>query len=325
MIGLRRLLLLLVALLVAGPLAAADAWSPAKPIRLIVGYAPGSGADQVARLVANKLQEAFKQGVIVDNKPGAGGAIGAQEVARAAADGYTLLLAALPQIAIAPASNQSLPYQPQRDFAPITELVGTDLVLITNPQKVPANSVAEFVTWAAAQPVVFMGDPGPGTVGHFGSFVFANALKLKIESVHYKSTGDSMTGMLSGDINAQFVPHAVALAQVKAGKLRALVTTGPSRSALFPDVPTFKEAGYPDLEFTSWYAIFAPAKTPTEILDRINAEAVKAVQSPDLRAKLEDAGLRVTGTSRDDFARQVKNDTVRWGKIVQASGFKEQN
>lgn len=319
----KRLVLLLAGL--ALPVVAADAQFPSRPIRLLVGYAPSSGADVTARFVAERLQESLKQGVVVDNKPGAGGLIAAQELARAAPDGYTLMLAAMPQISILPAANPKLPYDPQRDFAPVSQATATDLVLVTNPKRVPSASLQAFVKWAREQPSsLFFATPGQGSVAHFGSHALADALKVKIETVHFKTTSESTQATVGGDIHAQLVTHAVAAPLVKAGQLRALADTGPTRSAVFPDVPTFKELGYPAMVFDSWYGVFAPANTPVEILDKLNAEVVKATRNPETRAKLEAAGLRVTGTTREEFARVIKYDNTRWAKAVYATGFKMQ-
>jgi len=163
---------------------------------------------------------------------------------------------------------------------------------------------------------------GAGTPGHFGAYMFGDAVKLKPEPVHYKSTGDALGGLFSGDVQGVFASVGLAAANVKAGKLVALGTTGATRSSNLPDVPTIKEQGYPGLEFTSWFGIVAPGKTPPDIVAKLSADLVRATQSPDTRAKLEEAGFRVTGTSRDDFARIIAADTVTWGKAVAATGFK---
>ncbi|HSV83206.1 MAG TPA: tripartite tricarboxylate transporter substrate binding protein [Ramlibacter sp.] len=297
---------------------------PVKPIRLLIGYAPGSGADVVARLLAAKLQETLKQGVIVENKAGAGGIVAAQEAARAPADGYTLLLGALPQMGIAPATHPKLPYDPVKDFSPVLQVAATDMVLITNPQRVPSGSLQEFIAWAGKQPYLFFGTAGPGTLSHFGAYLAAEAIKAKIEPVHFKTTGDQLTAMLKGDIHAQFVPVATAAPLVKAGKLRALVTTGPDRSSILSDTPTSKEAGYPAMQFVSWYGVFAPANTPSAILDKINGAVLKAWSSADARGKLEDSGMRGLGASRQAFSRLIKDDIDRWTKVVKATGFKAQ-
>lgn len=296
---------------------------PQKPVRIIVGFPAGTGPDIVARLLAQKLSEGWGNlGVVVDNKPGAGGLIAASEAARAAPDGYTLMLAETGQMSIAPSSYNKLPYDPQKDFAPVSQVVTSDFALLVNPQKVPAKNVKDFVGWTQQQKGLFMATFGAGTPGHFGAFLFGDAVKLKPEPVHYKNTTDALGGLFSGDVHGVFASLGLAAAQVKSGKLVALGTTGGSRSPSLPDVPTIKEQGYPTLEFNSWFGIVAPAKTPTDIVARLQADVVRAVQSPDGRSKLEEAGFRVTGTSREDFARTIAADTLTWGKAVAATGFK---
>jgi tripartite-type tricarboxylate transporter receptor subunit TctC len=318
------------ALLAAGLLAAAlpfahaqTAAYPSKPVRIIVGFPAGTGPDIAARLLAQKLSERWGgAGVIVDNKPGAGGLIAAGEAARAAPDGYTLMLGETGQLSIAPSSYNKLPYDPARDFAPVSHVVGADFALLVNPQKVPARNVREFVEWSGRQKQLFMATFGAGTPGHFGAFIFGDAVKLKPEPVHYKSTSDALGGMFSGDVHAVFASVGLAAPNVKAGKLLALGTTGPVRAAGLPDVPTLKEQGYTTLEFGSWFGIVAPAKTAPEILAKLSADVQGAVKSEDGRKKLEEAGFRPTGTTREEFARIIAADTATWGKAVAATGFK---
>ncbi|MEK9952315.1 MAG: tripartite tricarboxylate transporter substrate binding protein [Curvibacter sp.] len=296
---------------------------PNRPVRIIVGFPAGTGPDIVARLLAQKLSEGWGgQGVIVDNKPGAGGLIAASEAARATADGYTLMLGETGQLSIAPSSYNKLPYNPAQDFAPVSQVVSADFALLVNPQKVPAKNVKEFVSWVQQQKGLFMATFGAGTPGHFGAFMFGEAVKLKPEAVHYKSTADALGGLFSGDVQGVFASVGLAAPNVKAGKLLALGTTGPARAAALPDVPTIKEQGYPTLEFSSWFGIVAPARTPPEILSRLSSDVQKAVTDPAMRAKLEDAGFRVTGTTAEAFARIIAADTVTWGKAVAATGFK---
>lgn len=294
---------------------------PSRTVRMVVGFPGGSGPDLVARVVAQKLQESFGQGVIVDNKAGAAGLIGAQEVAKAAPDGYTLYLGTVSEIGIAPSSYSRLPYDPQKDFAPISEVASADFAFVI-PQSIPAKSVKEYVAWAKAQRAPFMATFGAGTPGHFGAVIFGDATGLKVEPIHFKTTGDAMTGVISGDVAGLFGTVGLVAPHVKGGKLRALATTGSSRSPLLPDVPTFKELGYSDVEFAAWFGVLAPAKTPPEILDKLNAEIVKAMKSPEARTKLEEGGFRVTGTSREEFARIIRDDSARWAKVVNATGFK---
>lgn len=309
-------------LMASAPAALAQQAYPNKPVRLIVGFPAGTGPDIVARLLGQKLSEAWGTGVIVDNKPGAGGLIAATEAARAAPDGYTLMLGETGQLAIAPSSYNKLPYDAQKDFAPVSQVVSADFALLVNPLKVPGKNVKDFADWSKQQKGLFMATFGAGTPGHFGAYMFGDAIKVKPEPVHYKSTGDALAGIFGGDVQGVFASIGLAAPNVKAGKLLALATTGPVRSAALPDVPTFKEQGYPELEFSSWFGIVAPAKTPPDIIAKLNADIVKAVRSADGKTRLEDAGFRVTGTSREDFVRIISADTAKWGKAVAATGFK---
>ena len=320
----RALALALVAASLA-PWAAAQAQAayPARPVRIIVGFPAGTGPDIVARLLAQKLSENWGGvGVIVDNKPGAGGLIAAAEAARAAPDGYTLMLGETGQLSIAPSSYNKLPYDPAKDFVAVSQAVSADFVLLVNPQKVPAKNVKEFVSWTQQQKGLFMATFGAGTPGHFGAFMFGEAIKIKPEPVHYKTTGDALGGLFSGDVQGVFASVGLAAPNVKAGKLVALGSTGATRAGALPDVPTIKEQGFGNLEFTSWFGIVAPAKTPADIVAKLSADVQKAVRSPEGKQKMEDAGFRVTGTTGEEFARIIRADTVTWGKAVAATGFK---
>ena len=301
----------------------ADAFPAGKPVRIIVGFPAGTGPDIVARLLAQKLSEGWNNaGVIVDNKPGAAGLTAASEAARAAPDGYTLMLGETGQLSIAPSTYSRLPYDPRKDFAPVAHVVSADFALLVNPQKVPARNAKEFVDWTRQQKGLFMATFGAGTPGHFGAFMFGESIRVKPEAVHYKSTSDALGGLFSGDVQGVFASVGLAAPNVKAGKLAALATTGPARAAALPDVPTFKEQGFADLEFSSWFGIVAPARTPPELVARLSADIQRALNSADGRRKLEDAGFRVTGTGADEFARIIAADTVKWGKAVAATGFK---
>lgn len=327
--GRRTLLATVVAASLGIPCAIAQAQTagsaayPSKAVRIIVGFPAGTGPDIVARLLAQKLSEGWGNlGVIVDNKPGAGGLIAASEAARAAPDGYTLMLGETGQLSIAPSSYNKLPYDPAKDFVPVSQVVTSDFVLLVNPQKVPARNVKDFVDWTKQQKGLFLATFGAGTPGHFGAYMFGDAVKLKHEPVHYKNTSDALGGLFSGDVQGVFASVGLAAPNVKAGKLVALGSTGAARTNILPDVPTIKEQGYANLEFSSWFGIVAPAKTPPDIIAKLNADIVKAVQSPEGRTKMEEAGFRVTGTSQQDFARTIAADTVTWGKAVAATGFK---
>ncbi|WP_194726411.1 Bug family tripartite tricarboxylate transporter substrate binding protein [Noviherbaspirillum malthae] len=296
---------------------------PTRPVRLVVGFPSGTGPDLVARIVAQKLQEATGQGFVVDNKTGAAGLIAARESAKAAPDGYTLFLGTVGEMAISPNTYTKLGFDPVKDFAPISHVVTSDFAFVV-PTSVPAKNLKEFVEWGKAQKNLFMGTFGAGTPGHFGIAMLADATQLKMEPVHYKNTGDAMSGVISGDTQGLFGTLALVSSHVKGGKLRALATTGPARSTMLPDVPTAKEQGYPSVEFGAWFGIYAPAKTPNDILDKLNTEIVKAMQAPEVKEKLQGAGFRVAGSSRQDFDRLLREDLPRWEKVVKATGFKAQ-
>jgi tripartite-type tricarboxylate transporter receptor subunit TctC len=310
------------ATLMSLPLAALAQAYPDKPLRLTVGFPPGTGPDVVARTVGQKLGELLKHNVVIDNRAGAGGQIAAQSVAKSPADGYTLLLGEVGSISIAPAAYSKLPYDPLKELVPISELVRADFVLVV-PNQSAARDVKGFIEAAAARAgrsnfATF----GAGTPGHFGAEVFAEAAGFKIEPVHYRATGDAVTALISGDVQAAFISTALAAPQVKAGKMRALATTAPQRSAQLPDVPTFTEAGWPKVDFSAWFALFAPAGTPAAVLDTLSRQTMAAMRSPEVVATLQGAGFTVLGGSRADSERMLKAEAQRWAAVVKATGFK---
>ena len=324
---LRRKLLafpLILALAAALPLAsfAESGVFPDRQIRLIVGFPAGTGPDVVARTVGLKLTDILKQPLVVDNRAGAGGQIGAQAVAKSQPDGYTLLLGEVGSMSIAPASYSKLSYDPARELVAVSELVRSDFILVV-PVTSPYRSVKELVAGAAGKgDRVNFGTFGAGTPGHFGAEMFANEVGLKIEPVHYRATGDAITALVAGDVQAAFVTTALAAPQIKGGKLRALATTGAVRSALLPDVATMTEAGFSKVDFSAWFALFAPAGTPVATLDVLNKAAVAAMQTPEVKRVLQDAGFALSGAGLVESERMVKAEAVRWAAVVKATGFK---
>ena len=295
---------------------------PDRQVRLIVGFPAGTGPDVVARTVGQKLGELLRQPVVVDNRAGAGGQIGAQAVAKAAPDGHTLLLGEVGSISIAPASYTKLSYDPTRELVAVSELVRSDFILVVPPDS-PYRSVKELVAGARAKGErVNFGTFGAGTPGHFGAEVFAAEAGLKIEPVHYRATGDAVTALVAGDVQAAFVTTALAAPQIKGGKLRALATTGAARSALLPEVATMAEAGFPKVDFSAWFALMAPAGTPTATLDALGQAAVATLQAPEVRRVLQEAGFTLAGTGRADSERMVRSEATRWAGVVKATGFK---
>jgi tripartite-type tricarboxylate transporter receptor subunit TctC len=291
-------------------------------VKLVVGFPAGTGPDVVARTLGLKLQDNLKQAVVIDNRAGAGGQIGALAVARAPADGYTLLLAEVGSISIAPAAYSKLPYDPTRELTPVAEVVRSDFVLVVPPNS-PVRDVKAFVAAAKGRPDrVNFGTFGAGTPGHFGGEMFGELAGFKIEPIHYRATGDAITALVAGDVQGAFVTTALAAPQIKAGKVRALATTAQARSALLPEVPTFAESGLPQVDFSAWFALMAPAETPAATLDMLNRATLDALQSAQVRKTLEEAGFTITGTGRADAARMMKSEAVRWASAVRTSGFK---
>lgn len=318
----RRLLTGSLALALLCPVFAQAQSYPDKPVKLTVGFPPGSGPDVVTRLVGQKLGELLKQQVVIDNKPGAGGQIATQGVAKSPTDGYSLLLGEVGSIAIAPPAFSKLPYDPARELAGVAEVVRSDFLLVV-PATSPHKTVADFVKAAKARgDRSNFGTFGAGTPGHFGAELFGEAAGFKVEPIHYRATGDAVTAIVAGDVAGAFVSTALGAAQIKGGKMRALATTAAQRSPLLPDVPTFTEAGMPGIDFSAWFAVFAPAGTPPAVLDQLNRQVVAAVQSPDTRTKLVEAGFSVTGTSRADTEKMLKAESTRWAAVVKATGFK---
>lgn len=309
-------------LVAATPLAAWAQAFPAQPLKLIVGFPPGTGPDVVARLLGQKLGEQLKQNLVVDNRAGAGGQIATQAVAKSPADGYTMLLGEVGSIAIAPPAFSKLPYDPAKELAVLSEVVRSDFLLVV-PTTSPVQTVADFVKASKARADrVNFATFGAGTPGHFGAEMLAEQGGFKIEPIHYRATGDAVTAIVAGDVQAAFVSTALGSAQIKAGKMRALATTAPARSPLLPEVPTFTEAGLPKVDFSAWFAVFVPAGTPAAVQDLLSTQVAAAVRSPEVRQKLTEAGFTVTGTSRADAERMVRAEAPRWAAVVKATGFK---
>ena len=312
---------LLTAALLCLPLAAVAQY-PDAPIRLNVGFPPGTGPDIVARTLSQHLGERLGQSVVVENRAGAGGQIAAQAVARSPADGYTLLLGEVGSISISPATYSNLNYDPARDFAPVSEVVRADFVLVV-PASSPHRDLAAFIAAGKnAGDRVNFGTFGAGTPGHFGAELFAREVGMKIEPVHYRSTGDAVSALISGGVQAAFVTTAMAAPQVKGGKMRALAITGAQPSPALPGVPTFAQAGYGKVDFGAWFALFAPAGTPAAVLDRLQSESAAALRVPEARRTLGDAGFTIVGSDRQALQALLASEARRWSDIVKATGFK---
>ncbi|WP_270935056.1 Bug family tripartite tricarboxylate transporter substrate binding protein [Falsiroseomonas oryzae] len=295
---------------------------PDRPVRLVLGFPAGTGPDVVARILADALREAWPvAGAVVDNRPGAAGHIAAQEVARAAPDGTTLLFGEVGQLAMAPSTYARLSYDPARDFAPVAEVAAIEFAFVV-PASVPANDLAGFLDWARAQPQVFMATFGAGTPGHFGASILAAGARINMEAVHFRSTGEAMTAVLNGNVQGMFGSTVLVAQHVANGRVKALATTGATRSPLLPAVPTMAELNLPRLGFEAWFGLVAPAATPEAALAALEAATLRALAVPATQARLRDAGFRATAKGRAAFAAHIRDETARWAAVVRETGFR---
>jgi len=296
--------------------AAALAQYPAKPIRLIVPFAAGGGNDNVARLVGKHLSDSLGQPLVIDNRPGAGGVLGAELAAKSAPDGYTLFLGGVGSHAINPNLNDSLPYDPIRDFAPVALLATAPLVLVVHPS-VPADSFKAFVALARARPgQLNYASNGNGSSSHLAAVMFDSMTGVDMVHVPYKGLSPALADLLSGRVQLMFSSVVAILAHIKAEKLRGLAVTGARRLPSMPDLPTIAESGLPGYEASSWYGVLAPAGTPREIVARLNAELVKALAQPEVRTSLLAEGAEPIGGSPEQFAAHIRSEMERLGKLI---------
>ena len=313
--------LLAAALLVASTAVLAQAY-PAKPVKIIVAFTAGSATDILARVVAEQLTRAMGQPFVVENKPGAGGSVGAEQAKNAPADGYTLIAAGSGPFGINPAIYKSLPYDPVKDFELIANIVLTPQTLVVGAQA-PYKTVKELVAAAKAKPgEIAYASLGNGSTSHLTMEAFQSAAGVKLNHIPFKGSSDAQTQLIGGSVPLMSDTVPGVLAQVKAGKLRAIGVAIPQRSPYLPDVPTLAEQGYPGFESVGWIGLAAPAKTPAAILDRLNAEITKMLQDPAVRARLEQLAFTPVGDSRAEFTAFVKSEISKWSKVAKDSGAK---
>jgi len=299
--------------------ASAQGGYPNRTITMVVGFAPGGGTDSVARVVAKKLGESIGQTVVVENKPAAGGTVATHQVAKSAPDGYTILLGSVGSIAVWPHLNPKLPYDPLRDLAPITMAVEFPNVIVVN-STLPVKTLAEFVAAAKAKPgTIGYGSSGVGGIGHLAGALLALTAGIDIVHVPYKGGGPAMQDLLGGQIPAMVATPVTALPHVKSGKLHPLATTGATRPALMPDVPTVAESGYAGYEATNWYAYYAPAGTPKDVLERLHKELVDALNAPDVREQLDRQGVEAKPGTPEALTKYMERELATWGKVVKAA------
>ena len=323
MITTRRTLLsvALAASAVAAPFSVlAQAPFPTKPIRLIVPFPPGGGTDILSRLVAQKLTESTKWAVVPDNRAGAGGTIGLTEASKAAPTGYDLVMGQKDNMVVGPWLYKNLPWDPTKDFSAIAHIAYTPVIIATGVNS-RFKTLADVVAAAKAAPdTITYGSPGNGTTIHLAGDLFEKAAGIKIRHVPYKGSNPAMMDALAGNIDLLVSSVPSAMAQIKAGKLRPLAVTSAQRSSALPDVPTVAEQGFKDFDVSTWYGVFAPAGTPKEIVNTINAEINKLLVTPEMKAAIHAQGAEPQAMTPEQFSAQLKADFQKWRGIVQGSG-----
>ena len=299
---------------------AATAVWPTKPVKIVVTFPPGGAPDTLARILADKWGQATGLTFTVDNKPGAGGNIGADFVAKSAADGTTLLIATIGTHAINPALYAKMPYDNIKDFTPVSFLASTPNLLVVN-NNVPAKTVKELIALAGKTPLTF-GSSGSGTSIHLSGELFNTLAGVKMQHIPYKGRAQAIPDLLGGRISMIFDNMPSALPLVKSGDIRAIAITSATRSPAAPNIPTIAEAGLPGFEATSWFALMAPAGMPKDVLARINAETIRVMTLPDVKEKLSTLGLDAAPASPESLASLIQVETVKWAKVVKESGAK---
>lgn len=295
---------------------------PTKPLRFVVPFAPGGSTDTLARTLSVKLSESLGQQVIIDNRTGANGNIGMEIVANAPPDGHTIVLGYIANVAIMPSLYAKLPFDPVKDYEPVTLLATSPNVLVAHPS-VKANNLTELIALAKAQPGKFnFASASVASVGHLTGEYLNNIAGIKMTHVAYKGAGQAVTDLLGGHIQLMYSGFSSVMPHIKAGKLRPLAQTGAKRSPALPDVPTIAEQGFPRFEATAWYGVHAPAKTPKPIVNRLNAEFLKALKMPDVRERLGSLGFEIEGSTPERYGSYIKSEIPKWAKVVKASGAK---
>jgi len=289
---------------------------PAKPVRLVLPYPPGGGSDTIARPLAQKMSEGLGQQVVVENRGGAGGNIGMEYAARSAPDGYTIVLALTAQLAVNPGLYPKLPYDPIRDYAPITLLGSGGYILVVHPS-LPVKSVMELVAFARARPgQIAYSSSGNGSGGHLAVVLMNNMAGIRMLHVPYKGGGPALMDMIAGQVQLLFATQLASWPHVQSGRIRALASSIAKRPASLPDLPTVAEAGVPGFDAGVWYAVLAPAGTPREIVMRLNGEIARVLSQPDYRNLLVNNTINPIGSSPEELARYIKSELVKWAKVI---------
>ncbi|MCT9127555.1 Bug family tripartite tricarboxylate transporter substrate binding protein [Cupriavidus gilardii] len=304
--------------------ASAAATFPSKPIRLIVPFTPGGTTDILARLVAQKAGETLGQPMVVENRPGAGGNIGAEAAARSAADGYTLLMGTLGTQVTNQFIYPRMPYDSAKDFAPVTLVANSPNVLLVN-STLPANSIGELIALARREPgKINYASTSTGGSPHLSGELLSMMAGVRMQHVPYKGAAPAMTDLLAGQVNLMFDNLPSALAQIQGGKIKALAVTGAKRASVLPSVPTVRESGLPDYEVNSWFGLLAPAGTPPERVRQLQQAVDKVLAMPDVRKRIQELGAEPGGEGSAAFAAQIKADTDKWARVIRSAGIKAQ-
>lgn len=299
----------------------AQANYPTRAVRIVVPSSPGGGTDILSRLLTPGLSERLGQTVVVDNRPGAGSIIGNDIVAKAAPDGYTLLMG-ISTLAILPSMHKKLPYDAMRDLAPVSQAIAAPNILVVHPS-LPVKTVKELIAFAKKRPgELNYASAGLGTNPHLSMELFLSMAHIKMVHVAYKGLGPALVDLLAGQVVVATSTMLAGLPHVKSGRLRALGTTGAKRSSVLPNLPTVAEAGVPGYEAVQWYGLFAPAKTPKEIIAKLHGAMVAVLQSPAIKSKLAADGAEPVGNTPEEFARFLRSETDKWGKVVRTAGIK---
>lgn len=312
-------LLFLIAVPIYGWSADIASTYPTRPIRLVVPFPPGGPADVLARVVGDKLGAAMGKPVVVENRAGAGGNIGMELVAKAAPDGYTLVLAPAGNLTVNPSLYRNVPYDVAKDFAPVTVIAAVPNVLVVHPS-VPAHNVSELIAYARANPgKLNFSSPGAGSGAHLAGELFKSMTKTDMVHVPFTGIAPAVTAVVSGDVQLMFAGAPSVLQHVRAGKLNALGVASLKRIATAPDLPTLAESGLPGFDVTSWYSIVAPAATPAEIINRLHDEIAKALREADVREKLAGLGAEPVANTPAEFAAMIRTEGAKWGEIVRSA------
>jgi tripartite-type tricarboxylate transporter receptor subunit TctC len=309
-------------LMLAGAGTALAQQYPAKPIRMIIGFPPGGGTDIIGRIVAQRMAEGLKQQILPDNRGGASGQIAAELAAKAPPDGYTVMMAHIAAMSILPSLYPKLPYDPVRDFAPISQVGISPQMVVVHPS-LPVKNIKELIALAKARPgQIHYASPGIGTVQHLAGELFNLQAKVNMVHVAYKGAGPSVIDLIAGHVQISFDVIPVVIGHVKAGKLRAIAVTSEKRTAQLPDLPTVNEGGLRGFDLSTWWGLVAPAAVSKDVVARLHGETVRALGLPDVKERIAAAGADVVGSSPDEFAAFIRNERAKYARIVKDANIK---